>query len=179
LRASAPPEIDVLPHPRVALFLGGPGGGYDYSPEAIASFAARLRAIAPFAGSFLITPSRRTPSTLAAAADEASAARPRILWDGTGDNPYPQFLAHADAFIVSADSVNMTGEACATGRPVYVLTPAGGRAKFHRYHAALEAYGATRPLPAHPSAFETWDYEPLHATAAIAQEIERRWRESI
>jgi mitochondrial fission protein ELM1 len=179
LRATVPPEIESLPRLRVALCIGGPGGGYDYSPEAIASFAARLRAIAPFAGSFLITPSRRTPPILAAAVDEATAATPRIMWDGTGDNPYPQFLAHADAFIVTADSVNMTGEACATGRPVYVLTPAGGRDKFHRYHAALETYGATRPLPAEPSKFETWDYEPLHAASTIAREIERRWRESM
>ncbi|MEJ2123904.1 MAG: mitochondrial fission ELM1 family protein [Alphaproteobacteria bacterium] len=179
LRATVPPEIASLPSPRVALFIGGPGGGYDYSPEAIASFAARLRAIAPFAGSFLITPSRRTPPALASAVEEATAATPRILWDGAGENPYPQFLAHADAFIVSADSVNMTGEACATGRPVYVLTPAGGRAKFHRYHAALEAYGATRPLPDHPAAFETWEYDPLQAAAAIAQEIECRLDKSL
>ena len=73
----------------------------------------------------MITPSRRTHQRLIAAVDAATAGAPRILWDGTGDNPYPDFLAHADALIVTADSVNMTGEACATGRPVYVFEPSG------------------------------------------------------
>ncbi|MEK6838818.1 MAG: ELM1/GtrOC1 family putative glycosyltransferase [Candidatus Thermoplasmatota archaeon] len=34
---------------------------------------------------------------------------PRLLWDGEGANPYPAFLAHADAFIVPADSGNTCG----------------------------------------------------------------------
>lgn len=175
LRQEVPPEIAALPHPRVALFLGGPGGSYDFSPAAIAAFAEHLRGFAAVAGSFLITPSRRTPPELLAAANAATAGLPRILWDGTGENPYAQFLAQADAFIVSADSVNMAGEAGATGRPVYVFTPPGGRAKFQRYHAALAAHGVTRPLPLRPVQFEAWAYEPLHTATGIAREIERRW----
>ena len=87
----------------------------------------------------LITPSRRTPEAVTDFVREATEGAPRILWDGTGENPYPQFLAHADAFIAPADSVNMTGEPCATGRPVYVFEPEGGSAKFTRFHDALRA----------------------------------------
>ncbi len=176
LRRDGPADIAALPSPRVALFLGGPGGSYDWSPAAIAAFAEALRGVAPHAGSFLITPSRRTPPALLQATDDATASRPRILWQGSGDNPYPQFLAQGDMFIVTADSVNMAGEAAATGRPVYIFTPPGGRTKFQRFHDALAAHGVARPLPASASsALGGWTYEPLQAAAEVAAEIERRW----
>ncbi len=62
---------------------------------------------------------------LAAAPDGQPArnrhAKRRILWDGAGKNPYLAMLAAADAIVVTADSVNMVGEACATGKPVLVF----------------------------------------------------------
>src|SRR5688572_6083010 len=94
---------------------------------------------------------------------------------GEGPNPYPQFLAQADALVVTADSVNMTGEAAATGRPVLVFTPSAGSAKFRRFHAALEAQGATRPLPDRVAEFPRWSYPPLFSADEIAREVERRW----
>ena len=107
--------------------------------------------------------------------DAATEGAPRILWDGTGDNPYPSFLAHADMLVVTADSVNMTGEACSTGRPVYVFSPSGGSAKFQRFHEALRAHGATRELPDGFDALETWSYEPLNSAEVIGSEICQRW----
>lgn len=175
LRQNVPANIAALPSPRVALFLGGPGGSYEYTNASIDLFAEQLAAIGPLAGSFLITPSRRTPPALLAAANRVTAKYPRILWDGVSENPYPQFLAHADVFIVTADSVNMAGEACATGRPVYVFTPPGGREKFRRFHAALAAYGATRPLSPPPPHIDGWTYEPLQAAQTVAAEIERHY----
>jgi mitochondrial fission protein ELM1 len=103
-------------------------------------------------------------------------AAPRALfWNGEGENPYPHFLAHADALIVPADSVNMAGEACATGKPVYVFEPEGGSRKFARFHAALVRHGATRPLPARFERLEAWCYPPLNSAETIADEIVRRW----
>jgi mitochondrial fission protein ELM1 len=99
----------------------------------------------------------------------------RRFWSGEGDNPYPQFLAHADALVAPADSVNMVGEACATGKPVYVFEPEGGSAKFARYHAALRRHGATRPLPERVERLQTWSYTPLNTAETIAAEIARRW----
>ncbi|WP_170937209.1 MULTISPECIES: mitochondrial fission ELM1 family protein [Rhodomicrobium] len=176
LRETIPPDIAALPSPRVAVFLGGPGAGYAYDAATIADFAAKLAHIASQGASFLITPSRRTPGALLAAADAATEHAPRILWRGLGENPYANFLAHADLLIVTADSVNMAGEACATGRPVYIFTPPGGRAKFRRFHATLEAHGATRPLPSPPSGLTTWTYEPLQSAERVAAEILARWR---
>lgn len=176
LRAEMPDKIAALPSPRVAVLLGGRGGGFTFTDAATRRLAGALRRMADLGASFLITPSRRTPPALRDAVRAATARAPRLFWDGTGENPYPHFLAGADAFVVTADSVNMTGEACATGQPVYVFMPDGGRAKFHAFHSALETTGATRPLPERLDALQTWSYEPIHAAAQVAAEISRRAR---
>ncbi len=175
LRASVPPQIRALPTPRVAVLLGGPNGDYAYTEAALARLASALQAIARLGAGLMITPSRRTPSAVVAFVRDATAGMPRLFWDGTGENPYPQFLAQADAFIAPADSVNMTGEPCATGKPVYVFEPEGGSPKFARFHEALRRHGATRPLPQSFERLETWEYAPLNSSEAIAAEIARRW----
>ncbi len=175
LRQRMPPEIEALPAPRVAVVIGGSNGVYTFRPYDEERLAAALRSLGTLGVSFLVTPSRRTQPHLVEVVEAASRPFPRILWNGEGANPYPDFLAHADAFLVTADSVNMTGEAAATGRPVLVFYPSGGSAKFRRFHAALEAYGATRPLPERVAEIPDWTYEPLHSADIIAREIERRW----
>ena len=175
LRLSVPPEIAALPSPRVALILGGPSGAHKFDGPAIAQFARSVASLAPHAGSFLVTASRRTPLELLAALTTAIAGKPSIIWSGDGPNPYPDFLAHADHIVVTGDSVNMTGEACATGRPVWVFEPGPGSPKFARFHEALRRHGATRPLPETMSRIEDWSYAPLDSALEIAAEIERRW----
>jgi len=176
LRQDLPADIAALPQPRIAVVLGGKNKVYEFRPADDARFATSLQALGALGASFMITPSRRTHARLLAVTEEATRAFPRILWNGEGANPYPQFLAQADAFVVTADSVNMTGEAAATGRPVYVFTPSAGSDKFRRFHAGLQAHGATRPLPDHPEAMPAWTYEPLQSAETIAREIERRWQ---
>ncbi len=176
LRRDVPPAIAALPEPRVAVILGGKNSVYKYSEADHAQLAAALSSLARTGVSFMITPSRRTHKQVVEAVEAATRDTPRILWDGNGENPYPQFLAHADRLIVTADSVNMTGEACATGRPVYVFEPSGGSPKFRRFHEALRAADATRLLPESVERLETWDYTPLDSAAIIAAEIELRWK---
>jgi len=175
LRAQLPPDIAALPKPRVAVLLGGPNGTFNYTRVALARLGAALRTLAAQGAGLMVTPSRRTPLAVMAFVREATAGSRRLLWDGSGSNPYPTFLAHADAFIAPADSVNMTGEPCATGKPVYVFTPAGGSPKFVRFHEALYRYGATRPLPDPFKRLESWSYAPLNSSDTIAAEIVRRW----
>jgi uncharacterized protein len=175
LRRVVPPAIAALKHPRVAVVLGGKNAVYKFRDEDDERFAGALASLGQLGASFLITPSRRTHPRLREVADRATRDFPRIFWDGTDPNPYGDFLAHADLLVVTADSVNMTGEACATGRPVLVFTPSGGSAKFQRFHAALQATGATRPLPERLDAIPSWSYEPLNSVDEIAREIERRW----
>ena len=175
LRRTMPAAIAALKRPRVAVVLGGKNGVYKFTEPDDDRLGRGLQSLARLGASFMITPSRRSHQRLVRTVDEATRGAPRVLWDGEGENPYPQFLAHADAVVVTGDSVNMCGEACATGKPVYVFEPSGGSAKFHRFHAALAGLGATRPLPEAVGEWQTWSYDPLDSARTIAAEIERRW----
>jgi uncharacterized protein len=174
--AAAPlPAIESLPRPRIAVLIGGPAGTYDF-PASDRDHLLRLLASAGRLGaSFMITPSRRTPPELIDAVKAATVHAPRFFWDGDGENPYGHFLASADAFIVTGDSVNMVGEAASTGKPIYVLYPNAGRERHEPYHAALQAFHAVRPAPDEFRSLEFWDYQPLNSTLEVAGEILRRW----
>jgi len=175
LAAETPPWLAGLPGPRVAVVLGGKNAVYRFTGADDDRLEASLRSMADLGASFLVTPSRRTHQRLLRAVTRATEGRPRMIWDGEGANPYPYFLAHADRFVVTGDSVNMTGEPLATGKPVWVFEPSGGSAKFARFHASLRRHGATRPLPEKVTSLEAWTYPPLDSAAQIAREIERRF----
>ncbi len=175
LRRTMPPDIAALPAPRVAVSLGGPDGNYRYTPAAVTRLVSALRSLAALGAGLMITPSRRTPAEVAALVRDATDGAQRQFWSGAGDNPYPHFLAHADVLVAPADSVNMVGEACATGRPVYVFEPEGGSPKRARFHDALRRHGATRPLPERFETLAAWSYAPLNSAETIAAEIARRW----
>lgn len=175
LRASQPPEIAALPKPRIACLIGGPNGDYLYTAADEERLLHAIRALSESGAGLMITTSRRTPERLGSLIKAAIADKRAIFWDGEGANPYPDFLANADAFVITADSVSMTCEAAATGRPIFLFRPSGGSAKFDRFHASLETYGATRPLPKPGEPLATWSYRPLHSAETIAAEIRRRW----
>src|SRR5947208_1911126 len=91
------------------------------------------------------------------------------------ENPYFAYLALADAFMVTADSVSMISEAAATGNPVHILDLDGGNAKFARFHAAMQAAGITRPFTGR---IESWCYpvpdDTARAGAALRGLVLRR-----
>lgn len=176
LKAAIPPAIAALPQPRIACLIGGPNGDYRYTDADEERLVASLGALTETGAGLMITSSRRTPERLVARLQAASAGKPVIFWNGDGPNPYPEFLAHADAFVITADSVSMICEAAATGRPIFLFSPTGGSPKFDRFHAALAGYGATRPLPPLGEPLTPWTYKPLHSAETIADEIRRRWQ---
>ena len=175
IRSVMPPEIKVLSSPRIALLLGGRTRAYRYGDDDHKRFVRSLRALSRIDGSLMITPSRRTHGELWRSVLEATSEAERLVYDGDGPNPYGAFLCHADAIVVTADSINMCGEAVATGRPVYVFEPAGSSRKFRRFHEALRHHGATRVLPDQLDKLESWTYKPLHSAQDIARQIEQRW----
>jgi hypothetical protein len=171
-RGALRPEIAARTPPRVAVLIGGNSRDFRFAEDDIARFASQLAALAGTGARLMATTSRRTPAALAEAARAAILASGGWLWDGTGENPYRELLAGADAVLVTADSVNMIGEACATGRPVMVFRPAGRSRKIDRYIGELEAAGAVRPFSGR---LESYTYPPMDATPAIAVEIARRY----
>jgi mitochondrial fission protein ELM1 len=165
------PRVEHLPHPRIAVLLGGESQAFSFPPEAATGFGAKLAILARETGaSLMVTPSRRTrPETLAALCD-AIKDTPHFVWDGTGDNPYFAFLSLADAIVVTEDSVNMVTEAAGTGKPVYVQSLPGRSTRLSRFHALMRERGATRPFEGQ---LESWSYAPINDTEVVAAHIRR------
>jgi mitochondrial fission protein ELM1 len=165
------PRIDHLPHPRVAVLLGGESQAFSFPPEVAAGFGAKLANLAQESGgSLLVTPSRRTRPDSLAALTRAIENTPHFVWDGTGDNPYFAFLSLADAIVVTEDSVNMVTEAAGTGKPVYVQSLPGRSTRLARFHALMRERGATRPFEGH---LESWSYVPINDTEVVASAVRR------
>ncbi len=169
-------EIASLPRPHIGLIIGGNSKAYRYSQENIDKFIAAVSSLKSFAGSFLVTCSRRTPPELEKALRDVTSDVPRYFWDGKGHNPYGDFLAHSDYLVVTADSVNMVGEAAVTGRPVYVFFPEGGGRRINYFHNRMREEGITRLLPDCFERLESWEYPPQYAADTIASEIVARWQ---
>lgn len=174
-RAAPDLRIAALPAPRMAMVLGGPSKAHSFEPEDMAALVAAARTILAAGYSLMVTGSRRTPRSLLAALAGVLADAPAgrsFLWDGAGANPYAHMLANADAILVTGDSVNMVGEATATGAPVHVYEPSGGAPKITRFLDGLAQHGAARRWRGQ---VERWTYSPIDATQEVAQAILRRW----
>ncbi len=165
--------IDPLPEPRVAVLIGGRSRRFDLSPARAEALAGELGAALDGLGGagLMMTFSRRTPQRAKTILQARLGARPGLVWDGAGDNPYFAFLAAADYVAVTEDSTNMAAEAAGTGKPVFVLKMDGGSERMRRFHEDLELRGAARPFG---GAFYGWSYPPLHETERAAEEVVRR-----
>jgi mitochondrial fission protein ELM1 len=163
------PHAEPLPHPRIAILLGGESAAFP--PEIAATLGTEPAALVRGAGgSLLATPSRRTRADSLAALSAAIKGVPHIVWDGSGDNPYFAFLALADAIVATEDSVNMVTEAAGTGKPVYIQALKGRSRQLARFHALMQERGATRPFEGR---LETWTYAPINDTELVASAIRR------
>lgn len=154
---------------KIAVLIGGPNSVYPFPADEMQKLADGLAALAKQGHYLMITLSRRSPD---AYAEKLRAALPDgsyFLWDNQGDNPYHAMLGLAEQIIVTADSVNMVGEACLPGVPVQVFQLRGGSAKFNRFHDALMDADITRPFD---GALENWSTQSHNPTQEIAAAIE-------
>lgn len=119
-------RLGHLPEPRIALVVGGNSGPYTLGPQA-ARHLGRLASemAAARGGSLLVTTSARTPHrAIAPLRESLSVPADFFAWSPEArDNPYTAYLALAEAIVVTADSIAMLSEACATGKPVYLFDP--------------------------------------------------------
>ncbi len=188
-RARPDPRFDALPRPLVGVLVGGPSGSASGSAADAAALAQTLGVLSDLGYGLAGAGSRRTPPDAAAllgravtekggfwwggpedGASPAASAQPGGAGDGgPADNPYTTLLAKADAFIVTADSVNMTTEAASTGRPVYVAAVSGLSAKLLRFHEAMRAGDHARPpyRPLDRGRLDAWRPTRLYEVGAI------------
>lgn len=163
------PALTHLPRPLIAVLIGGSNRRYRMTAATTTALADALVALTERYGAGLaITASRRTGAENVAALRGRLSGRPVEFWDGTGSNPYFGYLALSDAIVVTEDSVSMTSEAVATGKPVYVAGLEGGSPRFSRFHDSLRTAGITRPLD---GTFARWTYEPIDDIAPVVREI--------
>lgn len=160
-------HVAALPTPRVAVLIGGNNGRYRLDRQAMEQLADQLASLARDQGvGLMVTPSRRT------GADNEKILRDRLagltveVWDGQGENPFFGYLAWADAFIVTCDSVSMLSEASATGKPIHVVRLDGASRRIDAFNRTLLDTGVARPFT---GKIEDWCYDPVDDTAAAAE----------
>ena len=96
------PQVAQLPHPRVAVLIGGSNAVYHLTPREMEILAAQLKALADGGASLMITPSRRTGEENMALLQETLRDTSAYIWDGQGANPYYGMLGLADALLSPA-----------------------------------------------------------------------------
>jgi len=166
-------RIDPLPHPRVAMIVGGKSRSHDLPPDRARRMAAQVaEAVQAVGGSLLVSFTRRTPAAAQAVLTQGLSQVPGWIWDGEGDNPYFAFLACADMILVTEDSTNLATDAATTGKPVHVLAMEGGGRKFERFHEDLARRGVARRFA---GKLNHWTYPALDETRRAAAELLARF----
>jgi mitochondrial fission protein ELM1 len=166
-------RLATLPHPHVAVIVGGKSKSHDLPPLLARALAEQIaEAVTVAGGSVLVSFTRRTPAAAREVMQAELASVPSWIWDDQGENPYFALLAAADAILVTADSTNLATDAAATGKPVHVLPMHGYSARLASFHDDLRERGIARIFL---GSLETWTYEPLRETERAARELLRRY----
>jgi mitochondrial fission protein ELM1 len=131
-------QLSTYQSPRVAVLIGGNNKYVRLHPDWVDDVIAKCYALLDRGMSLWITVSRRTPHALRERLRAAFPHKDNVwFWAGGGENPYLGFLAHADYFLVTADSVSMISEALYTDKPVALLRMPGEGKKFTRFYEQL------------------------------------------
>lgn len=179
-RENPDPRIAALAPPRMAMLIGGDSRHHTFAEKDRRTLVGALESMILAGASVMITTSRRTPRSMIEAIKREIADTPKraFLWTGGADNPYLQMLAHAQTIVVTADSTNMVGEACATAAPVMVYEPTGGHPRIAAFINSLQKAGRIRRWLGR---LESWPCAPIDDTPRIARDIAARyakWLES-
>jgi mitochondrial fission protein ELM1 len=168
-----------LPHPRIALLVGGSAGRRSFTPAQAAELGRHASALAQ-GGSLMVTTSRRTDDAAADALVNAITVPAYVhRWSqpgkqGAGENPYYALLGLCDGVIVTGESVSMASEAVAAAKPLFIYAPAALiKPAFAGFHAALYAQGLAQPLT-DSAAFDKSAKAGLRTAAVIADAIRQR-----
>lgn len=165
-----------MPHdtPIIGVLIGGSSRAYKFTPTHMRTLAMQLKKLTALGYSLAMTISRRTSPDLVHILTDILADTPHFLWDGAGTNPYRGILGLARALIVTGDSVNMVGEACVAGVPVFVYHLTGGNKRFARFHIAMQENGLTQvftPEEVNMAVKSGRTQKPVDSTADISRAL--------
>lgn len=122
-------RFSYLPRPWIAVLVGGSSELFTLDATTAVRLARDASALARGSGGSLLvtTSARTTPAATNALFASIDVPAERFRWEaGATENPYWGYLALADAFVVTGDSISMLAEACAAGRPVHIFDPGRG-----------------------------------------------------
>lgn len=167
-------ELRALPGPKIAVLIGGATRKAPFTIDAARNLGAALQNLAKNSGgSLMITVSRRTGAEQTRVLRASVSDVPHHFWDGTGDNPYFDYLYMADKIIVTNDSVSMATEALGTGMPVYIAHIGTQGRRIEKFHDGLVKKGYTKPLSGR---FDDWQPPVCDDMLKLCQEIVKRYR---
>jgi mitochondrial fission protein ELM1 len=134
-KAQNPIGYMANPRPWTMISLGGNTNFGSFTLSDAKNLVLQLERLANFGGSWLITSSRRTPSAVMemflkwVAEEYPNINVKSYAHEQDSQNPYYSWIAQADYFVITADSVTMISEAAFTTKPIYVFMPkqAAGR----------------------------------------------------
>lgn len=111
-----------LPRPLTAVLVGGPTKPFRFDGAHAEELAARLgRDLGREGTLFFVTSPRTTPAVLDSLRRGLPENAQLVPWRrGDPENPYLGLLAHADRFVVTADSISMQVEVARLGRPLAI-----------------------------------------------------------
>lgn len=130
-----------------ALLVGGPNQAFSFAEGTGHRLKEVVEAALAKGWVVLATVSRRSPQSVTESLSHLSHPR-FVMWDAQGDNPYRDYLAAADALIVTQDSISMASDAIVSGKPLHILplrvVDEIKAQKFSRFHAELYSRGFAR-----------------------------------
>ena len=115
-------HFDERARPLVAVLVGGATQPFVFDAAAAGELIDLARTYCGPNGSLYVTTSRRTPSAAVAALRDRMDQHDLLYeWRaGSAENPYFGLLAHADAFVVTGDSMSMITEVARLNRPLAI-----------------------------------------------------------
>jgi mitochondrial fission protein ELM1 len=106
----------------ITVLLGGNSKHYTYKDVDFINIGMYLKQKAATKKNirFLISPSRRTPQKAIEILKSELLNVNVTIWNGSGINPYFNYLGAADEILVTGDSISMISEVCYMGKPVEI-----------------------------------------------------------
>lgn len=158
--------------PMVAVLLGGTNGRFVFEKKEGERLARQLAEMIKRDNvHVMVTPSRRTSKEALQALVNILTPLGGWIWDMEGPNPYFGLLSHADALIVTMDSVSMISEAVATSAPVFIAELPGQSRRIGLFIKDLLAIDRVRFFTGR---FLTWKTERIDDTDEIAEILKEK-----
>tara|TARA_Y100001970_G_scaffold292628_1_gene434737 strand:- start:1634 stop:2617 length:984 start_codon:yes stop_codon:yes gene_type:complete len=161
-------DFSAFKKPIIALLIGGENKHFKMRQKEIKDLVAMLNKLQNDRDTTILTTfSRRTSPKIKNFLKSNLENYINITCSQKKDNAYFGYLAYADYFVVTEDSISMVSEVATTGKPVYVFQLKGKSKKFEKFYEQLYNRKAIRNFRGIIE--EPWKYESLNDTYKVTK----------